>query len=179
MLASDLPHTRWIFPTAPVRPITINGGARMPGWQAAGRAGLLPPLGCAPRARRPATPPAPVARFDIASLDRIAAEQDSEGMRSRCCCIAQWSAAVQSSCQPLGAPPLWRWRPRFCPLPAFTALDGHTRACPPRSHAYIGSLVDKEMEAGVRRIVVGGFSQGGAMSLLALRRSVRRRRCQS
>jgi predicted esterase len=27
-----LPHVKWIFPTAPTRPITINMGAAMPGW---------------------------------------------------------------------------------------------------------------------------------------------------
>jgi hypothetical protein len=28
----NLPHAKLIFPNAPSRPITVNGGARMPGW---------------------------------------------------------------------------------------------------------------------------------------------------
>lgn len=27
-----LPHVKWVYPTAPVRPITLNGGMSMPGW---------------------------------------------------------------------------------------------------------------------------------------------------
>lgn len=26
------PHVKWVFPSAPTRPITMNGGASMPGW---------------------------------------------------------------------------------------------------------------------------------------------------
>ena len=32
MLQPDLPTTKFVFPTAPVRPITLNGGMRMTGW---------------------------------------------------------------------------------------------------------------------------------------------------
>ena len=31
-LRSELPNTRFVFPNAPRRPITINGGARMAAW---------------------------------------------------------------------------------------------------------------------------------------------------
>lgn len=31
-LQADLKHTRFIFPTAPLRPITLNFGMRMTGW---------------------------------------------------------------------------------------------------------------------------------------------------
>jgi lysophospholipase-1 len=27
-----LPHVKWVFPTAPTRPISVNGGMAMPGW---------------------------------------------------------------------------------------------------------------------------------------------------
>jgi len=32
MLQPSLPHLRWVFPTAPERPVTINGGMMMPAW---------------------------------------------------------------------------------------------------------------------------------------------------
>lgn len=32
LLARELPHVKFILPTAPVRPITLNGGYPMPGW---------------------------------------------------------------------------------------------------------------------------------------------------
>ncbi|KAI8889559.1 Phospholipase/carboxylesterase [Backusella circina FSU 941] len=31
-LSGLLPHVKWIFPNAPVKPISWNGGMRMPGW---------------------------------------------------------------------------------------------------------------------------------------------------
>ena len=31
-LGPALPHARFILPTAPTRPITVNGGMHMPGW---------------------------------------------------------------------------------------------------------------------------------------------------
>lgn len=34
MLGPDLPHTKFVFPNAPVRPITLNGGMQMTGWYA-------------------------------------------------------------------------------------------------------------------------------------------------
>lgn len=51
MLSPDLPNTQFIFPTAPMRPITVNGGMRCTGW------------------------------YDIAALDRLSNEsQDAEAM---------------------------------------------------------------------------------------------------
>lgn len=32
LLSRQLPHVKFILPTAPVRPITLNGGYPMPGW---------------------------------------------------------------------------------------------------------------------------------------------------
>lgn len=32
MLQMQLPHVKFVFPTAPTRPITLNGGMRMTGW---------------------------------------------------------------------------------------------------------------------------------------------------
>ncbi|KAJ1918783.1 hypothetical protein H4219_002402 [Mycoemilia scoparia] len=83
-----IPHVKFIFPNAPVRPISLNGGMPMPGW------------------------------FDIYSLDKIIGQEDEEGLL--------------------------------------------------KSRDYIQGLVDKEVEAGIPsdRIVLGGFSQGGAMTLL-------------
>lgn len=77
---------RWVFPHAPERPVTINGGHRMRAW------------------------------YDIASLDRSARE-DEEGIRG--------------------------------------------------SAEAIGGLVRRERERGIAadRIVLAGFSQGGAMAL--------------
>lgn len=31
-LAPALPHVKFVFPHAPLRPITLNMGMRMPGW---------------------------------------------------------------------------------------------------------------------------------------------------
>ena len=77
---------RFVFPHAPVRPVTINGGHRMRAW------------------------------YDIAGFDRRAA-QDEAGIRD--------------------------------------------------SAAALGELVRRERERGIpaERIVVAGFSQGGAMAL--------------
>eukprot|EP00887_Chlorella_sp_A99_P000559 scaffold17.g559.t1 len=106
MLGDELPNTKFIFPTAPVatrapargpaacaalRPITVNGGMQCTGW------------------------------FDIASLDRLTAEQDAEGLHA--------------------------------------------------SKAYVEEILRQEAAAGVPSpsVVVGGFSQGGALALLMLR----------
>ncbi len=80
------PAVRWVFPHAPVRPVTINGGYRMRAW------------------------------YDIVAIDRAAAE-DEHGIR--------------------------------------------------RSAEEIGALVRRERERGIpaERIVLAGFSQGGAMAL--------------
>ncbi|RKO97170.1 hypothetical protein CXG81DRAFT_30344 [Caulochytrium protostelioides] len=32
MLGRRLPHVKWIFPNAPTRPVTLNGGMPMPAW---------------------------------------------------------------------------------------------------------------------------------------------------
>lgn len=92
MLSPDLPNTQFIFPTAPTRPITVNGGMPCTGW------------------------------YDIAALDRLANEsQDAEAMHE--------------------------------------------------SKRYVEGLIQEQVDAGIpsSRIVVGGFSQGGAMSLMMLR----------
>ena len=80
------PPVRWVFPHAPVRPVTINGGYRMRAW------------------------------YDIVAIDRRAPE-DEAGIRE--------------------------------------------------SAEAIGALVRRERERGVpaERIVLAGFSQGGAMAL--------------
>lgn len=91
----DSTACRWIFPHAPVRPVTINGGQRMRAW------------------------------YDILAIDRRAPE-DEQGIRA--------------------------------------------------SAAGIRDLVGRERERGIAadRIVVAGFSQGGAMALFtALRESER------
>jgi len=82
------PAVRWVFPHAPVRPVTINGGARMRAW------------------------------YDIGGFDRHARE-DEAGIRE--------------------------------------SAEG------------VFSLVHRERERGIAagRIVVAGFSQGGAMALFA------------
>jgi len=82
------PSVRWVFPHAPVRPVTINGGSRMRAW------------------------------YDIVALDRGAPE-DEAGIRE--------------------------------------------------SAAAIGALVRRERERGIPadRVVLAGFSQGGAMALFA------------
>lgn len=80
---------RWIFPDAPVRPVTINGGMRMPAW------------------------------YDILGLDFSVRGEDERGLRA--------------------------------------------------SAAEVQALIDREVARGIPagRIVLGGFSQGCAMSLLA------------
>jgi phospholipase/carboxylesterase len=85
---SDERPLRFIFPNAPVRPISINGGMAMRAW------------------------------YDILAFDRRA-PQDEEGIRE--------------------------------------------------SAAAVGELIRRENERGIAtdRIVIGGFSQGGAISLFA------------
>ncbi len=84
----EAPAVRWVFPHAPVRPVTLNGGYRMRAW------------------------------YDILALDRRAA-QDESGIRES----AEMAAA----------------------------------------------LVHREKERGVPsdRVVLAGFSQGGAIALFA------------
>ncbi|KAI6039824.1 lysophospholipase I [Pisolithus marmoratus] len=91
MIGNDprLQHIKWILPHAPMRPITINGGLRMPGW------------------------------FDIYSFNsKESGTEDRDGM-----------------------------------LESARTLE---------------AIIQDEIKAGVdaSRIVLGGFSQGGAMSLL-------------
>ncbi|KAF5831818.1 Phospholipase/Carboxylesterase-domain-containing protein [Dunaliella salina] len=50
-LQADLKHTRFIFPTAPLRPITLNFGMRMTGW------------------------------YDINSIEAINMKEDAEGLK--------------------------------------------------------------------------------------------------
>jgi predicted esterase len=88
LLKPKLPHTRFIFPSAPERPITVNGGMRMPAW------------------------------YDIASLDAVLAQQDDvKGLK--------------------------------------------------RSAKLLRRLAEEQLAAGVQRVAIGGFSQGGAVALFA------------
>lgn len=91
MLQPEVPNTTFVFPTAPTRPITLNGGMTMTGW------------------------------YDIASLERLDALQDADAMQE--------------------------------------------------SMRYVEGLVQQQVDAGIpsSSIVVGGFSQGGAMALMMLR----------
>jgi phospholipase/carboxylesterase len=80
---------RWVFPDAPVRPVTVNGGMRMQAW------------------------------YDILGLDFSVRGEDETGLRA--------------------------------------------------SAAEVQALIDREVARGIPagRIVLGGFSQGCAMTLLA------------
>ncbi|GFR41398.1 hypothetical protein Agub_g2077 [Astrephomene gubernaculifera] len=91
MFKQSLPGTKFIFPHAPRRPITLNYGMSMPGW------------------------------YDIPSLEEIQRSEDAAGLRE--------------------------------------------------SQRYVEELVQKEIAAGVpsSKIVVGGFSQGGAVAFMMLR----------
>ncbi|KXZ56386.1 hypothetical protein GPECTOR_1g342 [Gonium pectorale] len=95
MFKSSLPGTKFIFPHAPKRPITLNFGMSMPGW------------------------------YDIPSLEAIQSSEDAEGLRE--------------------------------------------------SKRYVEELIRKELAAGVpsHKIVVGGFSQGGAVALMMLRSNIK------
>lgn len=88
-----LPDTKFIFPHAPRRAITLNFGMAMPGW------------------------------YDIASLEAINAQEDKGGLEE--------------------------------------------------SKRYVEELVAKEVASGIpsTKVVVGGFSQGGAVALMMLRSS--------
>lgn len=94
-MRAQVPHVKWIFPTAPRRPITCNGGMYMTGW------------------------------YDIPELADIDSREDAAG--------------VLDSCR------------------------------------YIKELIAKEVAAGVpeNRIVLGGFSQGGAVALMLMRDNLR------
>jgi phospholipase/carboxylesterase len=76
---------RFIFPTAPVQPITVNGGLMMRAW------------------------------YDIDSFDRNIARQDEIGIK--------------------------------------------------RSAAQVKELIEQEKQKGIEKVVIAGFSQGGAMAL--------------
>jgi len=91
----ESPAIRWVFPHAPVRPVTLNGGMRMRAW------------------------------YDVLAIDREAAE-DEAGVRD--------------------------------------ARDG------------IQDLVSRERERGIAadRIVLAGFSQGGAVALFTALRAPER-----
>ncbi|KAJ1999442.1 hypothetical protein GGI04_004570 [Coemansia thaxteri] len=82
-----MPHVKFILPHAPEQPVTLNGGFRMPSW------------------------------YDIQSLNRIASNEDEDGMN--------------------------------------------------RSMRSVNELIRAEVDSGIpaNRIVLGGFSQGGAMAL--------------
>lgn len=86
-MARHLPHIKWILPTAPSNPVTLNGGMRMPSW------------------------------YDIESLSQSRGQQECAG-------IDQSTSTLQN-------------------------------------------LVKGEKDKGIdpSRIVLAGFSQGGAMSL--------------
>jgi lysophospholipase-2 len=88
-MSKKLPHIKWILPTAPSNPVTLNGGMRMPSW------------------------------YDIESLSKSRGDQ------------------------------------------ACTGIDDSTRT--------LYKFIDGEIESGIdaSRIVLAGFSQGGAMSLWA------------
>ncbi|KAJ2801956.1 hypothetical protein H4R21_002605 [Coemansia helicoidea] len=89
ILSRTLPHVKFVLPHAPVQPVSLNGGFRMPSW------------------------------YDIHSLDKIASNEDEDGMVA--------------------------------------------------SMRKLNELVRAEIDAGIPagRIVLGGFSQGGAMALFA------------
>ncbi|KAK9815805.1 hypothetical protein WJX72_009810 [[Myrmecia] bisecta] len=90
-LSSALPHVKFVFPNAPLRPISLNGGMRMPGW------------------------------YDIYSLDGINRQEDDAGLQE--------------------------------------------------SFRYMEALIQAEASEGIQsdRIVMGGFSQGGAVACMMLR----------
>ncbi|KAJ2549046.1 hypothetical protein EV175_004594 [Coemansia sp. RSA 1933] len=52
ILSQSLPHVKFIMPHAPEQPVTVNGGFRMPSW------------------------------YDIKSLDKIASDEDEDGMNA-------------------------------------------------------------------------------------------------
>ncbi|ORY00369.1 Phospholipase/carboxylesterase/thioesterase [Clohesyomyces aquaticus] len=87
---SKFEEVKFVFPSAPMIPITLNMGMRMPGW------------------------------YDIKSLSDLASREEDEA--------------------------------------------GITR-----SRGYLHSLIDTEVASGIpaNRVVIGGFSQGGAMSLIS------------
>ena len=58
MLQMQMPHVKFVFPTAPTRPITLNGGMRMTGW------------------------------FDILSLDKLKMKEDKAGLEDAMRCAA-------------------------------------------------------------------------------------------
>ena len=83
----EIENVRWVFPNAPVIPITLNGGMAMPGW------------------------------FDMNALERDHLIDDKETIE--------------------------------------------------KASRYVDSLIEEQMDKGIpaKNIVVGGFSQGGAIAL--------------
>lgn len=68
MLQMQLPHVKFVFPTAPTRPITLNGGMRMTGW------------------------------FDILSLDKIKMREDVSGLEDAVRYAARCQSVMKSKC---------------------------------------------------------------------------------
>ena len=111
-LASVVPHARFIFPTAPTRPVTLNGGMAMTAW------------------------------FDLTSLSDVSVPDLAALLRV----LTQARSVL--------------------PLQINQEEDG---AGIEASVAYVEKLVEAEVAAGVdrSRVVVAGFSQGGAIALTA------------
>jgi len=86
-----IPGVKFVFPTAPMRPITLNNGMVMTGW------------------------------YDLSSLDKVEEQEDEDGIRES-------------------------WR-------------------------FVQDLVSEEEAAGIdaSKVIVGGFSQGGAIAMMAAR----------
>jgi phospholipase/carboxylesterase len=89
-VAPQLPHIRFLFPTARSIPVSLNGGYRMPAW------------------------------YDIESLDKNRLQMEATGIEDACAFI----------------------------------------------HALV-ALEAEKIKGGASRVVVGGFSQGAALSLVA------------
>ncbi len=117
---------------------------------------------------------ASTAWFDIMPAAGADTQQDAAGMKDTLGCLLGWRKARFS----LHARAIWCLLGcsailRF-PKPSASPTPHNTKLTPPHATfpcSYVEHLLEQQAAAGVppSQVIIGGFSQGGAMALLALR----------
>ena len=117
---------------------------------------------------------ASTAWFDIMPAAGADTQQDAAGMKDTLGCLLGWRKARFS----LHARAIWCLLCcsailRF-PKPSASPTPHNTKLTPPHATfpcSYVEHLLEQQAAAGVppSQVIIGGFSQGGAMALLALR----------
>lgn len=179
--AGSRPRTSWLaLPRAVQRPITVNGGMPCTGWydiaaldrlanESQDAEAMHESKRCACRAPHPFGP-LPASGWPRSQVrhEQMVARSAKLGTCRRCACWPQVPAGRRT---PSGHP--------YCLLSLHTPVSSSplcSGLARPPLHApcacrYVEGLIQEQVDAGIpsSRIVVGGFSQGGAMSLMMLR----------